>query len=171
MTNWRTEFDEVMLRICNYTQLDDKTPKEYLQGIPLMPREVHLVEVVRHYPGVNTTKLSQITGIPKGSVSKMTRKLAKDNLLELYRKAGNLKEVHYRCTSLGRRVYDAHLKYHHDNSDWFYREFDALETSQKQFLVEILCSYADMMKEFCDKNVAQDLLRKKERKEKKSDDT
>lgn len=155
MTDWRTEFDEALLRIYSYTYLDNRLPKEYLPGIALLPREMHMIEVILHHPGVNTTELSRITGIPKGTVSKMARQLEERGLLEHFRRGGNLKEVHYRGTGLGRKVFDAHIDFHRVNGRAFYDRFNALDESQKALIVDTLVRYADYMKEYCDSRAAQ----------------
>ncbi len=155
MIDWRTEFDEALLRIYSYTYLDNRLPKEYLPGIALLPREMHMVEVILHHPGVNTTELSRITGIPKGTVSKMARQLEENGLLEHFRRGGNLKEVHYRGTVLGRKVFDAHIEFHRVNGREFYDRFNALAEGQKALIVDILSRYADYMKEYCDDRVTQ----------------
>lgn len=155
MADWRTEFDEALLRVYSYTHLDNRLPKEYLPGVALLPREMHMVEVILHHPGVNTTELSRITGIPKGTVSKMTRKLEQRGLLELFRQGGNLKEVHYRGTTLGRRVFDAHVEFHRVNGREFYTHFNALSDEHKALVVDVLARYADYMKEYCDKHICK----------------
>lgn len=150
MTDWRTEFDEAILRICSYTALDNRLHREYLPGVKLLPKEMHTISSIVHHPGVNTTELSQITGIPKGMVSRMTRDFEQRGLVERFRRDGNLKEVHYRCTALGRRVFDAHTEFHRVNGREFYTRFDAMPQEQKYLVVDLLCRYADYMKEYCD---------------------
>ena len=169
MTDWRTEFDEALLRVYSYTHLDNRMPKEYLPGVALLPREMHTIEVILHHPGVNTTELSRITGIPKGTVSKMTRQLEERGLLEHFRRNGNRKEVHYRGTALGRRVFDAHTDFHRVNGRAFYDRFDALAEDQKALIVDTLVRYADYMKEYCDSRAARHGCRHTEERGETSD--
>lgn len=155
MTDLRAKFDEAILRVYNYTELDNRTPKQYLPEVALLPREMHLLDVILRHPGANTTELSGITGILKGTVSKMTRRLAKRNLLEIWKRHGNRKEVYHHGTELGQRVFDAHVEFHKVHGREFYDHFDALNGEQKVLVIDILSRYADYMKEYCDARCAQ----------------
>lgn len=152
MTDWKMEFDEAMSRIYEYMYLDNRYPKEYYPGISLMPREVHTLEMVFHHPGVNTTELSTTSGILKGTISKIMRRLEEMELVESYKTGGNLKEVHYRTTALGRKVFDAHMKFHEGRlkDAEFYNRFDAMQTEKKEEIVDMLNRFGDMMKEYCE---------------------
>ena len=150
MTDWRQAFDEAMLRIVGYTLLDNRLPKEYLPGVSLLPREMHTLEAILNHPGINTTQLSRLTGTPKGTISKMTRALQARGLLELFRQPGNQKEVHYQGTLLGKQVFQAHIHFHQTHGKAFYEHFQALQEDQKALVVQVLCQYADYMKEYCD---------------------
>lgn len=154
MVDWRAEFDEAILRICSYTALDDKFPKEYLPGVFLLPKEMHMLEIILHHPRLNATELSCVTGTPKGTVSKMTRSFAEKGLIEIFKSNGNLKEVHYRCTGLGRKLCDAHSEFHRIHGIAFYNHFESLDEAQKDLIVDILCRYADHMKEYTDERIA-----------------
>lgn len=150
MIDWRTEFDEAIQRVVSYTDGDSRTYKEYLPGIELLPREMHMIETIINHPGLNTTGLSALIGLQKGVVSKITRDLEKRGIIARYQEKDNLKEVHYQSTSLGKRLYAAHIQYHKNRDFLFYDYFDRLAVEKKAFLIEMLCRYADYMKSYCE---------------------
>lgn len=63
-------------------------------------------------PSVNVVGLSQATGIPKGTVSKMLRRLTDAGAVTRHRMPGNRKEVHPRLTPLGEEIQAAHRSLH-----------------------------------------------------------
>ena len=148
MADQREKFDEAILRIYNYTYLDNRFPREYLPGVALLPREMHLVDTILRHPGITLTELSRITGIPKSMISKMSRELEKREIIKRYKVDGNQKEVHYEGTDLGRQVFDAHIRFHRIHDKKFYDYFSALPEEQQIFLVETLSKYADYMRDF-----------------------
>lgn len=147
MSECRQRFDEAILRICSYTSLDNRTHREYIPNVWLLPREMHTLEKIYYYPGINTTKLAQLTGIPKGTISKMTRDFSMRELIECYREKENLKEIYYRVTEKGLRVVEAHADFHRIVGKKFYTYLESLPDSSKEIVLDVLDHYADYMKE------------------------
>lgn len=61
---------------------------------------------------VNIVGLSAATGIPKGTVSKIVRRLVADGAVSRHRRPDNRKEVHLRVTKLGEEIQRAHRSLH-----------------------------------------------------------
>ena len=120
MPDCRSEFDEAILRICSYTNIDNRIHREYVPGTRLLPREMHTLEKIILHPGVNTTRLAHITGVPKGTISKMAREFMQRGLVECYKDEGNRKEIYYRATQSGMDVFHAHNKFHSVVGNEFY---------------------------------------------------
>lgn len=148
MINWKAEFDEAIQRIVSYTDSDAHTHKMYLPDISLLPREMHMIELIINHPGLNTTELSALSGLQKSMVSKTTRNLESRGIIARYQEKNNQKEVHYRGTLLGKQCYAAHIRYHKDRDYLFYDYFDELSVEKKSFLIDVLCRYADYMKSY-----------------------
>ena len=153
MSDSRLEFDEAILRICSYTSIDNRIHREYIPGVRLLPREMHTLEKIICHPGVNTTKLAQITGIPKGTISKMTRDFEIRGLIDCFKDDSNRKEVYYRGTELGMRVFDAHIQFHRIVGREFYAYFDALPEESKALVLDVLHHYADYLEGLCEQHV------------------
>ena len=143
--DWREKFDDAILRICNYTLLDNRLPREYLPGVALLPREMHLVDTILRHPGITPTELSRLTGVPKSMVSKISRKFEKRGLIHRYQLESNQKEVHYQGTDLGQQIFKAHIRFHKTHDWQFYDYFSSLSPEQQSFLVDTLNRYAEYM--------------------------
>lgn len=48
ITDKRLAFDEAILRICSYTNIDNRIQREYIPGVHLLPREMHTLEQNMH---------------------------------------------------------------------------------------------------------------------------
>ncbi|QVQ53746.1 MarR family transcriptional regulator [Spiractinospora alimapuensis] len=60
----------------------------------------------------NIVGLAHATGIPKGTVSKIVRRLENGGAVARHRVPDNRKEVHLRLTQLGREIQEAHRGLH-----------------------------------------------------------
>ncbi len=158
MPDCRLKFDEVVLRICNYTNIDNRIHREYTPGMRLLPREMHTLEKIILHPGVNTTRLAYITGIPKGTISKMTREFMHRGLVECYRDSGNRKEVYYRATASGMEVFHAHNRFHSIVGKEFYSYFESLPDESQRLVVEVLQRYADYMEDLCERHLKSAII-------------
>jgi DNA-binding MarR family transcriptional regulator len=92
---------------------------ELMRGLVLSLSEYHAL----HYIGsrvrgkgdvdlVNGVKLAKSMGMTKGGISKLTAKLRKKKLIELEKLPDNNKEVHYRLTEQGERIFAIHARLH-----------------------------------------------------------
>jgi DNA-binding MarR family transcriptional regulator len=69
-----------------------------------------------HYIGLeehpNATRLAKALGMTKGGVSKLTAKLRKKRFILTERVTGNRKEIYYRLTADGEKIFRTHAKLH-----------------------------------------------------------
>ncbi|KRL80966.1 MarR family transcriptional regulator [Secundilactobacillus paracollinoides DSM 15502 = JCM 11969] len=87
--------------LLEHTQLD-----EQLAGYK--PAEVHTIEFIGNHPDANVTIIANAMYVTRGAVSKMTRRLMKNALIERYQKPDNKKEIYFRLTAKGKDVYNTH---------------------------------------------------------------
>jgi DNA-binding MarR family transcriptional regulator len=71
---------------------------------------------------VNVVGLARTAGLPKGTVSKIIRRLVADELVSRESLPGNRKEVHLRLTAMGSEIRQAHRAMH-EEIDRGLREF------------------------------------------------
>lgn len=73
---------------------------------------LHVLDAIGRLEPVNGITISKHFGIPKGSVSKVTRKLAAKNLIVTEALPNNKKEILFRMTALGREIFEVHRAMH-----------------------------------------------------------
>ena len=74
--------------------------------------EVHCIEYIGRNVDSNVTKLAESFYMTMGAISKMTKKLIKKGIIESYQKPDNKKEIYFRLTSQGQRIYKVHEELH-----------------------------------------------------------
>ncbi|MCM2996614.1 MULTISPECIES: winged helix DNA-binding protein [Paenibacillus] len=73
---------------------------------------LHVIDAVGQLEPVNGITISKQFDIPRGSVSKVTRRLIVLGVIESESLPDNKKEVFFRLTPLGREIYDVHEALH-----------------------------------------------------------
>lgn len=74
--------------------------------------EVHCIEYIGKNIDSNVTKLSEAFYMTRGAMSKITKKLIKKDLIESYQKPDNKKEIYFKLTEQGKKVYKIHEELH-----------------------------------------------------------
>ncbi|MNB86222.1 MarR family protein [compost metagenome] len=87
-------------------QTSDLAVKAVMQQMTLMM--VHVLDAIGKFNRVNGTVLSSRFGIPKGTVSKLARRLEELGLITFETIPGNKKELHFAITPLGETIYKIH---------------------------------------------------------------
>ena len=86
MDKFIKEMDEAMVQLCNSSQLVEEKRRDYGIGIEMLPREIHLIEVVSNQPKLNACELSVKMGLRKGTFSKVAHRLENMGLLDVYKR-------------------------------------------------------------------------------------
>lgn len=139
--------DELLNRISNSINTLEKQTRRYIDEVICTPSEAHLIEIIHNHPDANTSEMAAILGLTKGSISIRTAKLCRKGLIEKYKQEGNKKEVYYRLTPIGQRVYDGHEKFHADQNRAIYNKFLSFSGKEKEFILNFLRDYAIHLEE------------------------
>ena len=76
--------------------------------------EVHCIEYIGKNKDSNVTKLAEKFYMTRGAISKLTKKLIEKDYIESYQKADNNKEIYFKLTVQGERIYKIHEKLHEE---------------------------------------------------------
>lgn len=79
--------------------------------------EVHYIEYIGKNVDSNVTKLAESFYMTRGAISKMTKKLMKRGVIESYQKPDNKKEIYFRLTEKGQKIYKIHEELHKEFQD------------------------------------------------------
>ena len=98
------KFLEALIRVLDErSQLNEQAVKEELAGYG--SSELFCVAYIGRNSDANVTKLAEVTGMTRGAISKLAKKLQDHGLIECYQREGNKKEVLYVLTDKGWQVY------------------------------------------------------------------
>lgn len=70
--------------------------------------EIHCIDLIGEMKDPNVTKISQGMNMTRGAISKISKKLLNANLIEKYKKPDNDKEIYFKLTELGEKLYKQH---------------------------------------------------------------
>ena len=70
--------------------------------------EIHCVDFIGKIKDPNVTKISQSMNMTRGAVSKICKKLLNNSLIDKYKSPENNKEIYFKLTESGERLYKNH---------------------------------------------------------------
>ena len=105
--------------------------------------EIHTIAAIGDLPEPNVTQIANHMNVTRGAISKITKKLLEQNLIEAYRRGGNKQKIFFRLTKSGQFLYDEHEKRH---KLWLKRDNAFIE----QFDPETVKQVEDFMRAFND---------------------
>ena len=100
--------------------------------------EIHTIAAIGDLQEPNVTHIANFMNVTRGAISKITKKLLEQNLIEAYQRDGNKQKIFFRLTKSGQFLYDEHEKRHNlwlkrDNN--FIKQFDHKTIEQvEQFM-------------------------------------
>lgn len=116
----------------------NKIPGSLGTGVRLYPSEIHNLEIIGHFPGINITGLSAKLGVTKPSTTEIVNKLEKKALIEKYKAETNRKEVLLKLTSEGKKVFLAQQDYLKSLSAKIRKELQEIPEEQVDLFAEFL---------------------------------
>ena len=109
---------------------------ELLRDLTLM--SLRVLDAIGRMEPVNGITISKQFHIPKGSVSKITRRLIGHKLIEKEYLPANKKEVLFRLTPLGRELFDVHRAFDQQMERGLTQFLQRYSQEELQFIVRIL---------------------------------
>jgi len=109
---------------------------EHLEDSTIMMLRV--LDAIGRLEPVNGITISKQFRIPKGSVSKATRRLIAKKLLKTESLPNNKKEILYRTTPLGKELFQAHRAFDEQMEKSFVQFLQKYDEDELRFLVRVL---------------------------------
>lgn len=91
---------DLFIRILHLYSVIDKKPKDFGTGDLLYVSEIHAIHYIGGNPEINMTQLAEISGVTKGAISQIVKRLVRKQYIALY-KTKNKKEVNLRLSDKG----------------------------------------------------------------------
>jgi DNA-binding MarR family transcriptional regulator len=102
------------------------------------PTMLRVVDAIGRLEPVNGITISKQFRIPKGSVSKTTRRLIAKKLISKESLPNNRKEVLFRLTPLGRELFHAHRAFDQQMEKGFVQFLQRYDAEELRFMVRVL---------------------------------
>jgi DNA-binding MarR family transcriptional regulator len=104
--------------------------------------EVHYIECIGRNVDSNVTKLAESLYMTRGAISKMTKKLIKKGIIESYQKPDNKKEIYFRLTDQGQRIYKIHEELHKEFQERDKAVFEQVTEEQFDSMLSFVEKYS-----------------------------
>jgi DNA-binding MarR family transcriptional regulator len=99
---------------------------------------LRVLDAIGKLEPVNGITISKKFRIPKGSVSKATRRLIAKKLIKVEARPNNKKEILYRTTSLGSELFQAHRAFDEQMEKGFIQFLERYDSDELKFIVRTL---------------------------------
>lgn len=102
--------------------------------------EIHTIAAIGDLEEPNVTQIASHMNVTRSAISKITKKLLEQDLIESYQLDDNKQKIFFRLTKSGQFLYDEHEKRHNlwlKRDDDFIKQFDSGTLEQvEQFMKE-----------------------------------
>ncbi|GEC88939.1 MULTISPECIES: MarR family transcriptional regulator [Brevibacillus] len=115
-----------------------KLESEMGMKLNLTLSEIHFIACIGDHGPINVTTISEKVNLTKGSITRISKKLWKLDLIKRQQLVDNKKEVYYRLTAKGQKLYKIHHQVHQDIEQRFMGFLDKYTPEQLAFSRELL---------------------------------
>lgn len=140
-----TEFMNLFVKYMEKQEILSKlTEDEKLHGYNYS--EIHTIAAIGDLAEPNVTQIANHMNVTRGAISKISKKLLEQNLIEAYQQDGNKQKIFFRLTKSGQFLYDEHEKRHNlwlkrDNA--FIKQFDHKTVEQVEKFMRAFNDYLE----------------------------
>lgn len=109
--------------------------------------EIHCIDLIGKIENPNVTKLSESMNMTRGAISKICKRLLNSKLIDKYKKPDNDKEIYFKLTELGEKLYKNHEIKHkqwEERNNKFFKNIDKKEQ-------EVVASFLKKFNNYLDK--------------------
>ncbi|OAS18670.1 MarR family transcriptional regulator [Paenibacillus oryzisoli] len=122
-------------------ELELKEIKEFVQlhqlkGVLGSLSTIHVLDCIGNHEPINHSAIVDKLNLSKASITKINKKLLALNLINRTQLNDNRKEVYFRLTSLGKKLFEMHRALHEAEEQNFIRFLDSYSDSEHQTILK-----------------------------------
>lgn len=137
-----SETDEDQDRLWLMERISDDRLKKLLPRLSVS--SLHVLDVIRTNEGIKGADIARDMGITKGAVSKITRKLLDQGLVQKSQLPGNLKEIYFSVTPLGAELAELHRLFHQEKDQKVIELLTSYDAASLQIVADFLEKLASL---------------------------
>ena len=103
--------------------------------------EVHCIEFIGNDKDSNVTKLADSFFMTRGAISKLTKKLIMRGYIESYQKVDNKKEIYFKLTKKGEKIYRIHNELHQEFRERDQIVFEKITSKEMNQMLDFIKYY------------------------------
>lgn len=108
--------------------------------------ELHCIRSIGNNEKPNVTKIANELRMTRGAISKITKKQLEKGLITSYMLDCNKKEIYFKLTELGQKIFDEHEKWHEDfekRNNFFFEKYSEDELTLIKEFIDTYALYVD----------------------------
>ena len=125
-------------------ELSKLVSKEILHNYSIS--ELHCIRSIGKTENSNVTKIANELRMTRGAISKITKKQLEKGLITSYMLDCNKKEIYFKLTELGQKIFDEHEKWHEDfekRNNFFFDKYSEDELVIIKDFIDTYTLYVD----------------------------
>lgn len=125
-------------RLARLAQSLESKPRDFGTGEMFSGSEIHMIESIGRSSNLSVTNIAEMLAVTKGAVSQTLKRLVSRGLVEKKQDPANLSRCNVELTASGRKIFEAHRKWHETLDGGFLRFFENLNDREADFLQKLL---------------------------------
>jgi DNA-binding MarR family transcriptional regulator len=109
--------------------------------------EIHVIACIGHHEPLNLTSITDKMELSKGNISKVCTKLLKEGFVRKTQLSDNKKEVYFRLTPLGKKLYTLHEDLHTKAQEQLFSFLDQYNETELEFVNRFLADIVGFLGE------------------------
>lgn len=109
--------------------------------------DIHCLDFIGKIKNPNVTKIAERMNMTRGAISKISKKLLKNNLIIKYKKPDNDKEIYFKLTELGEVLYKQHEIKHKLWEERNNRFFENIDEKEQEIVANFLKKFNNYLDE------------------------
>ncbi|MBU2658746.1 pulcherriminic acid biosynthesis transcriptional regulator PchR [Bacillus cabrialesii] len=119
-------------------QFFKEAAEEDMIDVPKNMTSIHVIDCISQHEPINNAGIARKMNLSKANVTKISTKLIKEEFINSYQLTDNKKEVYFKLTRKGRRIFDLHEKLHKKKELAFYQFLDSFSQDEQNAVLKFL---------------------------------
>ncbi|MEC1651789.1 MarR family transcriptional regulator [Bacillus vallismortis] len=109
-----------------------------VMDVPKNMTSIHVIDCIGQNEPINNAGIARKMNLSKANVTKISTKLIKEEFINSYQLTDNKKEVYFKLTRKGRRIFHLHEKLHKKKELAFYQFLDSFSQDEQNAVLKFL---------------------------------